>query len=53
MEIDLRMLKMPWGCWLGIWDLVQSRGENKELAEELAVVHEKNESLEQKVSKLR
>ncbi|KAF3568291.1 hypothetical protein DY000_02017994 [Brassica cretica] len=19
MEIDLQMLKMPWGCWLGIW----------------------------------
>ncbi|KAF2610148.1 hypothetical protein F2Q70_00013073 [Brassica cretica] len=21
MEIDLRMLKMPWGCWLGIWHI--------------------------------
>ncbi|KAF3564979.1 hypothetical protein DY000_02014206 [Brassica cretica] len=42
MEIDLRMLKMPWGCWLGIWN----REQYDDLAEELTAVHEKNESLE-------
>ncbi|KAF3499894.1 hypothetical protein F2Q69_00042096 [Brassica cretica] len=49
MEIDLRMLKMPWGCWLGIW----SREQYDDLAEELVVVHEKNKSLEKGVSKMR
>ena len=34
-------------------DLVQSREQYHDLAEELAVVHEKNESLEKKASKLR
>ncbi|KAG5415963.1 hypothetical protein IGI04_003530, partial [Brassica rapa subsp. trilocularis] len=34
-------------------DLVQSREQYDDLAEELAVVHEKNESLEKEVSKLR
>ena len=34
-------------------DLVQSREQYDDLAEELAIVHEKNESLETEVSKLR
>ncbi|KAF2570834.1 hypothetical protein F2Q70_00004861 [Brassica cretica] len=60
------MLKMPWGCWLGIWWLnlkdQNLRWEDKthkliemlkEVSEEFAAMKEKNESLKQEVSKLR
>ncbi|KAF3510036.1 hypothetical protein F2Q69_00008742 [Brassica cretica] len=87
MEIDLRMLKMPWGCWLGMMGKMMNSSEDgkvmknlvsfgarkeessessnsdvdtdsedyhyDDLAEELAVEYEKNESLEKEVSNLK